>query len=52
MGTLVDATLPEGRHEYTWNGRDASGRAVASGVYWLRLVTPETQHTLKAVLLR
>ena len=35
--TLVDATMPAGVHEVTWNGRDSSGRDVASGVYVMRL---------------
>ncbi len=34
---LVDADLPPGAHAATWDGRDARGRAVASGLYWARL---------------
>jgi hypothetical protein len=35
--TLVDGDLPAGAHEATWDGRDSSGRGVASGSYigWL-----------------
>jgi flagellar hook assembly protein FlgD len=31
--TLVDARMPAGRHETSWDGRDAQGRGAASGVY-------------------
>jgi len=33
VSTLVDARLSGGRHEVSWDGRDAQGREVASGVY-------------------
>ncbi len=35
--TLVDADLPRGSHQATWDGRDASGRGMASGSYSARL---------------
>jgi hypothetical protein len=35
--TLVDASLPPGRHEAEWDGRDTQGRAVGSGSYVARL---------------
>jgi hypothetical protein len=35
--TLVDENAPAGRHEADWDGRDASGREVASGCYLARL---------------
>ncbi len=37
--TLIDETLPGGGHEAVWTGRDASGHAVVSGVYFYRLTT-------------
>ena len=37
VATLVDQPMPAGAHEVRWDGRSASGRAVASGVYLLRL---------------
>jgi M6 family metalloprotease-like protein len=36
---LVRESLPAGAHTVSWAGRDASGRAVASGTYLLRLET-------------
>jgi len=41
VSTLVHAALPAGRNSATWDGRDASGRAVPAGVYLARLVTPQ-----------
>ncbi len=35
--TLVDAPLSAGAHSATWNGLDASGSSVASGIYLYRL---------------
>ena len=36
---LVDGTQAPGRYTVTWNGRNAKGIAVASGVYVYRMVT-------------
>jgi uncharacterized membrane protein len=41
VSTLVHAALPAGRNSATWDGRDASGRAVPAGVYLARLATPQ-----------
>ncbi|MDZ7344556.1 MAG: SBBP repeat-containing protein, partial [candidate division KSB1 bacterium] len=35
---LVNNQMAAGEHEIFWNGRDYSGRAVASGVYWYQIV--------------
>ena len=37
VATLVDGTLPAGRHVRAWNGRDAAGRRQPAGVYFYRL---------------
>jgi len=34
---LVDADLPAGIHRAHWNGRDAAGRTVAAGIYFVKL---------------
>ena len=39
--TLVDGTQAAGLHDAVWNGDDASGRPVSSGIYFARLVTEE-----------
>ncbi len=52
VAVLVDGDLPAGGHAAPWNGRDAGGRAVASGVYLARLVTAEGALTARLTLLR
>ncbi len=37
VARLVDAELPAGERDVAWDGRDAAGRALASGVYFARL---------------
>jgi flagellar hook assembly protein FlgD len=38
-----------GRHELTWDGRDAAGRAVASGVYLARVSASGEERTARIV---
>jgi len=37
--TLVDRALPSGEHEALFDGKDRSGRPLASGVYYARVAT-------------
>jgi len=46
------AVEPAGRHEVTWDGRDQTGAAVASGVYFYRLETGGHIETRRMVLLK
>ncbi len=48
--TLVDGFVPAGDHQVSWDGRDASGNRVASGVYLYRLRTGSTVETRRVVL--
>ncbi len=50
--TLVDETLPPGRHVASWDGRDESGAAVSSGVYFYRLTSPGIEQQGKTVVLK
>jgi hypothetical protein len=51
--TLVDGIRDAGMHREPWNGTDASGHAVSSGVYFYRLtVDGITIDTRKMVLLK
>jgi len=50
--TLVDETLPEGRHHADWDGRDDRGRVVATGVYHARLSTQGVEISRPLVLLK
>ncbi|HPF35497.1 MAG TPA: FlgD immunoglobulin-like domain containing protein [Candidatus Krumholzibacteria bacterium] len=50
--TLLDAGLEAGDHAQEWRGRDDAGAAVASGVYFARLVSKHGVLTRKMVLTR
>lgn len=52
VAVLVDGQQPAGRHEAAWNGRDASGKLVPSGLYLYRLETPGQTRSRKMVLLK
>ena len=49
---LVNTDMMPGFHKLTWNGKDMRGQKVASGIYFFRVITPETVKTVKAILLR
>jgi len=49
---LVDGNTASGFHQVRWDGRDASGRQIPSGIYIARLVTPEYSESIKMVLLK
>ncbi|MFN0150132.1 MAG: FlgD immunoglobulin-like domain containing protein [bacterium] len=50
--TLVDRRLAGGEHQMTWDGTDQSGRAVTSGTYFYKLITPERNLTRKMSVIR
>ena len=50
--TLADARLPAGRHDLTWTGKTASGEPAASGVYFARLESSETNSVRRLVRVR
>ena len=52
VATLADAVLPAGHHARDWDGRDVQGRAVASGVYLVRLATDTALRSTKVMLVR
>jgi hypothetical protein len=49
---LADAVRRAGTHSLTWDGRDARGRAVPSGVYLVRMQTDRSVVVRKAVLVK
>jgi len=49
---LVAGAVVPGTHTATWDGRDAFGREVASGVYYYQLTTGSLTRTGRMVLLR
>jgi len=48
--TLVDGYQSAGYHSATWNGRNASGNTVSSGVYMYRLVTGDVVKSARMIL--
>jgi hypothetical protein len=50
--TLVDDVQLAGHHEVAWDGRDDRGSEVASGVYFVRLVSAGQVRTHKIVLIK
>lgn len=52
MRTLEADFLRSGARRAVWNGRDDRGRAVPSGVYFVRLVADGGVWTRKVMLLR
>jgi hypothetical protein len=50
--TLVSGSRPAGAYRETWDGLDASGARVASGIYFYRLESGQRSITRKALLLR
>lgn len=49
---LVDGDVDPGRRSVVWSGTDATGAAVASGVYYCRLTTPEGEQSIKLTVLK
>jgi len=50
--TLCDGDRAGGAYELIWDGRDATGAGVASGIYLLRAAIGEWEEVRKVVLLR
>jgi flagellar hook assembly protein FlgD len=50
--TLVDGAMAAGQHATHWDGRDATGQRLASGVYFYRLESAQGTITRKTTLLR
>jgi len=49
---LASGTMEAGRHVATWDGRNAAGESVASGIYFFRLTADGESTNRKAVLLK
>jgi len=54
IATLLDnVELPAGRHQRTWNGRDAQGRSVGSGIYFYQVQLGNgVKKTMKLTLMK
>ena len=49
---LEDGMKPAGIHRVSWDGKDANGRLACSGVYFMKLKTPERSKTARLVVVR
>lgn len=49
---LIDANQPAGYHKIIWDGRNASGQIVATGMYIYRLETPDGALSRKMMLIK
>ena len=52
VAVLSEEHLPMGTHTVTWDGTDAGGRRLGSGVYFARLVAGGVAQTSKVVLVK
>ena len=52
VAELANGEFSAGEHSLHWDGQDDSGRAVGSGVFFVRLSTVEHSETLQITLLR
>ncbi len=50
--TLADGRMPAGATDLAWDGRDAAGGRVGSGVYFASMTTAGGRHTARVLLLR
>ena len=52
VASLIDEEQLPGDYSITWNGRDASGHAVNTGIYYYRLKSFDNMVTRKMLLLK
>lgn len=51
VNTLLDGTMPAGKHSVLWDGRDKRGNACPAGIYLLRCITSEGSQTKRLIRL-
>ncbi len=49
---LENSRQSEGLHYYYWNGTNNAGKAVARGIYFIRVVGPEIEETRKVMVVK
>lgn len=52
VATVVNAQQPAGIHSVRWHGRDATGTALASGVYWYQLEVSGLVRARRMILMK
>jgi hypothetical protein len=52
VALLLDAELPPGRYQVTWDGKNSQGEEVSSGIYFYRIDSGSFTSTRKAMLVK
>ncbi|MGB4309611.1 MAG: FlgD immunoglobulin-like domain containing protein, partial [Candidatus Cloacimonadaceae bacterium] len=52
VNTLVNEPKARGKHQVVWNGKDHSGKGVASGIYFVHLSSNSRSSVHKMVLMK
>jgi len=52
IATLIDGNVTAGTHTSVWNGKDAAGHVMASGVYFYKLTAGDFTATEKMILMK
>ena len=50
--TLIDGVVEAGARTSSWDGADENGRAMPSGIYFAKLMTPSAAQSIRVVLAR
>ncbi|MDD2229251.1 MAG: FlgD immunoglobulin-like domain containing protein, partial [Candidatus Cloacimonetes bacterium] len=50
--TLADKPLDKGHHTITWDGTDANGRSVSSGLYFAKIEQGNNHRVHKMMLMK
>ena len=52
INTLMNNELPAGRHRVSWNGENAIGDIMPTGVYFIKVVSNDKVHLQKVMLIK
>lgn len=52
LRVLTEGSMPAGMHQISWDGLDASGHSVATGVYFARLTAGDTTESVRLLRVR
>ena len=52
INTLMNNELPAGRHRVSWNGENAIGDIMPTGVYFIKVVSSDKVHLQKVMLIK
>ena len=52
VNVLLRASQGPGSHAVTWDGKNRGGRAVARGLYFIKIVSPDADEIRKVLVVR